>query len=160
MNPSAPKFVECFFELYDLMCAKGDVGVISSIIMETIRIHKLAHCNDHISNESLDLGDDHTHYDDDIERGYHDEDEESDIDYEETMRNLSLMANLSDYMAGGKEWILDSVSTDHTIEDKDMFHELAKNDGPCKYVTFGDNSKGKVLSLGKVTVVVLSRQMS
>jgi hypothetical protein len=27
--------------------------------------------------------------------------------------------------------------------DRDMFRELAKNDGPCKYVTFGDNSKGK-----------------
>ena len=28
--------------------------------------------------------------------------------------------------------------------DKDMFRELAENDGPRKYVTFGDNSKGKV----------------
>ena len=36
--------------------------------------------------------------------------------------------------------------------DRDMFRELAKNDGPCKYVTFGDNSKGKVLSLGKVAI--------
>ena len=59
------------------------------------------------SNESLALGDDHTH-DDDIEHGYYDEDEDSDIDFEETMRNLSLMANFHDYMAEGKEWILDS----------------------------------------------------
>ena len=36
--------------------------------------------------------------------------------------------------------------------DKDMFRELDKNDGPCKYVTFGDNSKGKVLGLGKVAI--------
>ena len=36
--------------------------------------------------------------------------------------------------------------------DKDMFHELAKNDSPGKYVTFGDNSKGKVLGLGKVAI--------
>ena len=36
--------------------------------------------------------------------------------------------------------------------DKDMFCELAKNDGPCKYVTFEDNSKGKVLGLGKVAI--------
>ena len=36
--------------------------------------------------------------------------------------------------------------------DKDMFHELAKNAGPRKYVTFGDNSKGKVVGLGKVAI--------
>ena len=36
--------------------------------------------------------------------------------------------------------------------DKDMFRELAKNDGPCKYVIFGDNSKVKVLGLGKVAI--------
>ena len=28
--------------------------------------------------------------------------------------------------------------------DKDMFRELAENNGPRKYVTFGYNSKGKV----------------
>ena len=36
--------------------------------------------------------------------------------------------------------------------DKDMFCEVTKNDGPHKYVTFGDNSKGKVLVLGKVAI--------
>ena len=33
-----------------------------------------------------------------------------------------------------------------------MFHELAENDSPRKYVTFGDNSKGKVVGLGKVAI--------
>ena len=33
-----------------------------------------------------------------------------------------------------------------------MFRELAENDGPGKYVTFGDNSKGKVVGLGKVAI--------
>ena len=33
-----------------------------------------------------------------------------------------------------------------------MFHELAENDGPRKYVTFGDNAKGKVVGLGKVAI--------
>ena len=74
MKPSDPKFDECLFELRDLMRAKGDVGTISSIVTEAIRIHKLAHCHVHKSNESLALGDDHTH-DDDIEHGYYDEDE-------------------------------------------------------------------------------------
>ena len=36
--------------------------------------------------------------------------------------------------------------------DKDMFHELAENNVPRKYVTFGDNSKGKVVGLGKVAI--------
>ena len=55
-------------------------------------------------------------------------------------------------MAGGKEWILDSGCTDHMTGDKDMFRELAENDDPRKYVTFGDNSKGKVVGLGKVAI--------
>ena len=32
MKPSDPNFDDCLFELRDLMGAKGDVGVISSII--------------------------------------------------------------------------------------------------------------------------------
>ena len=46
MKPSDPKFDDCLVELRDLMCAKGDVGVISSIISQVIRIHKDAHCHD------------------------------------------------------------------------------------------------------------------
>ena len=58
MNPKDPKFGECLFELRDLMSAKGDVGIISNIISEVIRIHKDEHCHGHTSNESLSLGDD------------------------------------------------------------------------------------------------------
>ena len=54
------------------MRAKGDVGTISIIIIETIRIHKLAHCHGHKSNESIELGGDYTHDDnDDIVHGYY-----------------------------------------------------------------------------------------
>ena len=57
------------------MSAKGDVWIISSIISETTRIHKLEHCHGHKSNESLELGYDYTHGDDDdIEHGYDDKD--------------------------------------------------------------------------------------
>ena len=35
---------------------------------------------------------------------------------------------------------------------KYMFREIAENDGPRKFVTFGDNSKGKVVGLGKVAI--------
>ena len=55
------------------------------------------------------------------------------------MRHFGLMANLRGYMVGGKEWVLDSGCTDHMTGDKDMFWELAENNGPRKYVTFGDN---------------------
>ena len=94
MKPSDPKFDECLFELSGLMRAKGDVGTIFNIITGTISIHKLAHCHGHKSNESLELGDDYTHDDDDTEHGYYGEGEEFDIECEKTMRNLSLMANL------------------------------------------------------------------
>ena len=36
--------------------------------------------------------------------------------------------------------------------DKDMFRELAENDGPRKYVTSGDNSNGNVVGLCKVAI--------
>src|SRR5215216_7903139 len=150
MNPSDPKFDDRLFELRDLMCAKGDVGVISSIISQVIRIRKDVYCYGHTFNESLSLGDDHSH--DDDEHGYYDEDDDSDFDLDESMRHFGLMANLRGYMAGGKEWVLDSGCTDHMTGDKDMFRELAENNDPRKYVTFGDNSKGKVVGLGKVAI--------
>ena len=150
IKPNDPNFDKYLFELRDLMRAKGDVRTISNIIIETIRVHSLEHCHAHIPNEFDGLGDQH---DDDVsEHGYYD-DSDDDEEFEKTMRNLSLMANLQrDYMSGGKEWILDSGCTDHMTRDKDMFRELANNDGPHKCVTFGDNSKGKVLGLGKVAI--------
>ena len=86
-----------------------------------------------------------------VEHGYYDEDDDGDFDLDESMRHFGLMANLRGYMAGGKEWVLDSGCTDMT-GDKDMFRELAENDGPRKYVTFGDNSKVKVVGLCKVAI--------
>ena len=52
MNPRDPKIGDCLFELRDLMRAKGDVGIISNIISEVIRIHRDEYCYDHTSNES------------------------------------------------------------------------------------------------------------
>ena len=132
------------------MRAKGYVRIISNIISEVIRIHKDEHCDDHLSNESFSLGNDQSQ--DYVEHGYYDEDDDSDFYLDESMRHFGLMANLRGYMAGGKEWVLDSGCTDHMTGDKDMFYELAENNGPRKYVTFGDNSKGKVVGLGKVAI--------
>src|SRR4051812_24969475 len=150
MNSSDPSFGDYLFELTNLMRAKGNVGIISDIISEAIRIHKGNHFDDHVPNELSSLGYDQSQ--DDVEHGYYDEDSDSDFDLDDAMRHFGLMANLRGYVSGGKEWVLDSGCTDHMTGDEEMFRELAENDGPRKYVTFGDNSKGKVVGLGKVAV--------
>ena len=127
MNSNDPKFGDYLFELTNLMRAKGDVGIISDIISEAIKIHKEDHCQTH-SNESPSLGFDPPH--DDVEHGYYDEDDDDDFDLDDAMRHFGLMANLRGYMVGGKEWVLDSGCTDHMTGDKDMFRELADNDSP------------------------------
>ena len=106
MNSSDPKFGDCLFELTNLMRAIGDVGIISNIISEAIRIHKDNHRNDHLSNELPSLRVDQSQ--DDVEHGYYDEDDDSDYDLDDAMRHFGLMENLRGYMAGGKEWVLDS----------------------------------------------------
>ena len=58
MNSSDPSFGDCLFELTNLKHAKGDVGIISDIIFEAIRIHKSDHFDDHLSNELPSLGND------------------------------------------------------------------------------------------------------
>ena len=67
MSSNDPKFGDYLFELTNLTSAKGDVGIISNIISEAIRIHKDEYCDDHLSNESLSLGNDHLQ--DDVEHG-------------------------------------------------------------------------------------------
>ena len=95
MNSNDPNFGDCLFKLTNLMRAKGDVGIISDIISEAIKIHKQDHCQTH-SNESPSLGIDPPH--DDVEHGYYDEDDDSDFDLDDAMRHFGLMANLRGYM--------------------------------------------------------------
>ena len=59
MNSNEPRFGDCVFELTNLMRAKGDVGIISNIMREVIRIHRDEHCYGHTSSESPSLGNDH-----------------------------------------------------------------------------------------------------
>ena len=96
MNSSDPSFGDCLFELTNLMSAKGNVGIISDIISEAIRIHKGNHFDDHLSNELPSLGIDRSQ--DDVEHGYYDEDDDSDYDLDDAMRHFGLMANLRGYM--------------------------------------------------------------
>ena len=44
MNSNDPMFGNCLFELTNLMCAKGNVGIISDIISEATRIHRGDYC--------------------------------------------------------------------------------------------------------------------
>ena len=92
MNSNDPKFGVCLFELRDLMRAKGDVGIISNIISDAIRFHKDDYCHDHLSNELPSLGIDQSQ--DDVEHEYYDEDDDSDYDLDDAMRQFGLMANL------------------------------------------------------------------
>ena len=97
MCSNDPNFGDCLFELTNLTRAKGDVGIISNIILQAIRIHRDEYCYDHTSNESLSLGIDPPH--DDVEHGYYDQDDDSDYDLDDAMRHFGLMANLRGYMA-------------------------------------------------------------
>ena len=46
------------------------------------------------------------------------------------------------------KWFLDSGCSRHIIGDKNKFTTLSPKDG--RNVTFGDNSKGKIIGIGKI----------
>src|SRR6185295_4582320 len=56
------------------------------------------------------------------------------------------------YKAGGNHWMLDSGCTQHMTGYVKMFTSLDEDVGDYEHVTFGDNSKGKVVGLGKVAI--------
>jgi hypothetical protein len=56
------------------------------------------------------------------------------------------------YKTGGTHWVIDSGCIQHMTGYPRMFVSLEEN-GECqKKITFGDNSKGKVKGLGKITI--------
>src|SRR3954471_24800979 len=52
---------------------------------------------------------------------------------------------LQGYVSGGSEWIMDSGCTNHMTGDKELFAEDKLTESSQKYITFGDDNKGKVL---------------
>ena len=46
------------------------------------------------------------------------------------------------------EWYLDSGCSRHMTRDKEQFNKLDAKDGG--HVTFGDNAKGKIISIGEI----------
>ena len=47
---------------------------------------------------------------------------------------------------------MDSGCTNHMTGDKGLFTEEKLTESSQRYITFGDNNKGKVLGLGKVAI--------
>ena len=47
---------------------------------------------------------------------------------------------------------MDSGCTNHMTGDKELFTEEKLSQSSQKYITFGDNNKGKVIGLGKVAI--------
>jgi hypothetical protein len=55
------------------------------------------------------------------------------------------------HKSGGRHWVLDSGCTQYMIENERMFTSIDNEGSECDKITFGDNSKGKVKRLGKIT---------
>jgi hypothetical protein len=50
--------------------------------------------------------------------------------------------------------VLDSGCTNYMIEEKHMFTSFEENDCPSDTIMFGDNSEGKILGYGKITITI------
>ena len=56
------------------------------------------------------------------------------------------------YKTGGNHWVIDSGCTQHMTGDPCMFTSLDEKVDEQERITFGDNSKDKVIGLGKVAI--------
>ena len=57
------------------------------------------------------------------------------------------------YKAGERHWVLDSGCTQHMTSNSRMFNSINENESNgIDSITFGDNGKGKVKGLGKITI--------
>jgi len=57
------------------------------------------------------------------------------------------------YKTGGKYWVLYSGCTQHMTGYVKMFTSLDEDVGDHEQVTFGDNSKEKMVGLSKVAII-------
>ena len=51
------------------------------------------------------------------------------------------------YASGGPKWVFDSGCTHHMTGGKEMLDQFIEDVNRTSYITFGDNSKGKVLGV-------------
>jgi len=55
------------------------------------------------------------------------------------------------YKVGGKYWVLDSGCSQHMTDNDTIFTSL-EDPGDNKHVTYDDNSRGKVIGLGRIAI--------
>jgi hypothetical protein len=55
------------------------------------------------------------------------------------------------YKAGGKHWVLDSGCSQHMTDNDSMFTSL-EDPGDYNHVTYGDNTRGRVTGLERITI--------
>jgi hypothetical protein len=53
--------------------------------------------------------------------------------------------------AGGKYWVLDSGCSQHMTDNDSMFTTLG-HPGECEHVTYGDNSRARIVGLGRIVI--------
>ena len=61
------------------------------------------------------------------------------------------MSNLKKAHKRGRHWVLDSGCSQHMIGDDSMFTSL-EDPGDHDHVTYGDNSRGRVIGLGRIGI--------
>jgi thiamine kinase-like enzyme len=59
---------------------------------------------------------------------------------------------LEAFSSGGSSWVLDSGCKNHMTREKSMFSSYAQIESPSENIVFGDNSKGEVLGVGKISI--------
>ena len=57
-----------------------------------------------------------------------------------------------DYKAGRRHWVVDSGCSQHMTGDSRMFSSLDGDISGYDNISFGDNGKGEVKGLGKITI--------
>ncbi|KAK1666694.1 hypothetical protein QYE76_054853 [Lolium multiflorum] len=60
--------------------------------------------------------------------------------------------NKKGYSSGGPKWVFDSGCTNHMTGGKGVLDQFIEDINKKSSITFGDNSKGKVLGYGKVAI--------
>ena len=56
------------------------------------------------------------------------------------------------YKSGGRHWVMDSCCSQHVTSNSCIFTTLEEGDHDREHITLGDNSKKKVIGLGKIAI--------
>ncbi|KAK1666361.1 hypothetical protein QYE76_054520 [Lolium multiflorum] len=81
------------------------------------------------------------------------QDDDSDDSSSSTTIGSCLMAReTKGYSSGGPKWVFDSGCTNHMTGGRGVLDQFIEDINKKSSITFGDNSKGKVLGYGKVAI--------